>query len=829
MFSRGLISLLFFFLVSMGFSQRPVKPSASDLHQRIRKLNVLGSVLYVAAHPDDENQRFISYCANHKLFDIHYLSLTRGDGGQNLIGSEMRELLGVLRTEELLMARSVDGGQQHFTRANDFGFSKSPEETLEIWDREAVLSDVVWVMRQTQPDVVVNRFYHDKKYDTHGHHTASGILSVEAFDLAGRVDAFPEQLRYVTPWQPRRQFLNTSWWFFGGREAFEKMDKRALFPLDLGVYLPLKGKSNNEVAAEARSMHRCQGFGSVSVRGESIDYFDFIKGERPPDRDIFEGINTTWSRLDGGVPIGKILARVARNFNPTNPAASVPELLRAVRLIEALPAGYWRAVKLKEVRMVIRDCLGLYLESASVVGSVSPGGSVRLILEAVNRSDIPVVLKSVQIPAVNWDTLYSFSLENNRVMKSDRWYTLPVSAAFSAPYWLMAPNTEGMYSVEDQRLRGVPGSPRPLRVVWKFDVAGVDLDWETAVALKQEESAIGEVWKPFDVLPPVYVNFDQRSHLFTGLTRDVAVRVRANRENLRADILLECPEGWQVAPGFIPVQFKHSGEEQLLYFTVTAKPGSGLQSLKAVVMVEGQRYDLSSAFIRYDHIPEQRVLLPARSLAAVADVQVKVRQVGYYMGAGDEVPDALRRLGCQVTLLSDADMEVRNLRKFEAIVLGIRAYNTKDALKGHQKQLMEYVESGGTLIVQYNNNFDLVVDQIGPYPINLSRLRVTEEASEIRFLLPEHPLLNTPNKITELDFRDWVQERGLYFPGVWDARYAAPISCNDKGEKPGDGSVLAGVYGKGHFVYTALSFFRELPAGVPGAYRLFANMLSLGK
>jgi LmbE family N-acetylglucosaminyl deacetylase len=244
-----LITLLF---SVASFAQKPVKPNASDILQSIKKLNVLGSVLYVAAHPDDENQRFISYCSNEKLYNVSYLSLTRGDGGQNLVGPELRELLGVLRTEELLMARSVDGGKQYFSRANDFGFSKNPDETLQIWDKDAVLSDVVWTIRKTQPDVIVNRFFHDKKYETHGHHTASAMLSVEAFDLAAKTDAYPAQFEYVKPWQPKRQFFNTSWWFYGGREAFDKMDKSKLFSADLGVYLTLKGKSNTEVAAEAR-------------------------------------------------------------------------------------------------------------------------------------------------------------------------------------------------------------------------------------------------------------------------------------------------------------------------------------------------------------------------------------------------------------------------------------------------------------------------------------------------------------------------------------------------------------------------------------------------
>ncbi|MEI6411852.1 MAG: PIG-L family deacetylase, partial [Bacteroidota bacterium] len=403
-------------------AQKPVKPSASDLLQGIKKLNVLGSVLYVAAHPDDENQRFISYCNNEKLYNVTYLSLTRGDGGQNLIGPELREQLGVLRTEELLMARSVDGGKQRFSRANDFGFSKNPDETLRIWDKNEVLSDVVWAIRQNQPDVIVNRFYHDKKYETHGHHTASAMLSVEAFDLAGKKDAYPDQLKYTQTWQPRRQFFNTSWWFYGSQEKFNQMDKSQLISVDLGVYLPLKGKSNNEVAAEARSMHRCQGFGSLSTRGESVDWFDFIKGEKPKTSDLFEGINTTWTRVPNGAKIGKILAKVEQSFKADQPEASVPELLKAMQLIKALPAeaNFWKTIKLAEIKEVIRGCLGLYLESTAADPIAAPGDSVKIHFEAINRSGQAITLSSLACNNGLMDKVLGQALNNNKGFSLDQ-------------------------------------------------------------------------------------------------------------------------------------------------------------------------------------------------------------------------------------------------------------------------------------------------------------------------------------------------------------------------------------------------------------------------
>lgn len=826
------ITLLFCLFMATGFAQKPLKPGPGDIHQAIKKLNVLGSVLYVAAHPDDENQRFISYCANKKLFNVTYLSLTRGDGGQNLIGPELRELLGVLRTEELLMARSVDGGKQLFSRANDFGFSKSPDETLRFWNKDAVLADVVWAIRQTQPDVIVNRFYHDKKYDTHGHHTASAMLSVEAFDLAGRSDAFPEHLSLVKPWQARRQFFNTSWFFYGGRENFEKVDKSKLFSMDLGVFLPLKGKSNNEVAAEARSMHRCQGFGAMSSRGESLEYFDFIKGERPTDNDMFSGINTAWTRVPGGAPIGKLLEKVDKNFRADAPAASVPDLLKVLQMIRALPDGYWKKIKLAEIKEVIRWCLGLYLEASAAEPGATPGEEIVLRIEAINRSSQSVILSGLSILPGIFDTLPARMLENNKGLVFEKKVRLPANLPFSAPYWLLNPWDQGMYKVEDQALRGLAETPRRLAVRWSIAVNGIPLEYETPVAHKIEEAALGEVWRPFEVLPPVFVEFTESAYLATGSSFPVTVRVKAGRDKVRCRLGVGTPSGWPSAYSAAnppEIFLNKKGETAEYTFEVQCDYGPDEVDLSAYAQIDNIAYPFSLVPIKYDHIPQQSVLLPARAHAARLQVAVTSRNIGYYMGAGDEAPAALRKMGCTVTLLEDKDMTPEKLKTFDAVVLGIRAYNTREALTFHQAKLMQYVEAGGNLIVQYNNNFDLYLDKFTPFPMKLSRTRVTDEKAEVRILLPEHPALNTPNKITEKDFAGWVQERGLYFPGEWDPAFAAPLSMNDPGEKAANGALLIAPYGKGYYVYTGLSFFRELPAGVPGAYRLLANLISLGR
>ncbi len=837
-------------------AQKPAQPTAAELFQAVRKLNVLGSVLYVAAHPDDENQRFIAHMANERLFEVTYLSLTRGDGGQNLIGPELRERIGVLRTEELLAARSVDGGQQRFSRANDFGFSKNPEEALRIWGRDSILADVVWQFRQCQPDVVVNRFFHEKKFDTHGHHTASAMLSAEAFDRAGKADAFPEQLNLTEPWQPRRQFFNVSPSFFKSRDEFEKLDKSQLWSLDLGAYLPLKGKSVNELAAEARSMHRCQGMGQIGERGEAMDYFQFVKGERPaPGNDLFAGINTTWTRVPDGKAVGKILARVERQFRVDNPAASVPDLLRAVKLMKALPDGFWKRTKLGEIRAVICGCLGLFLEATASEQTVAPGDFFKLKLEAINRSAVAVELAGVSVLPRMFDTLFAQNLANNRDFIFPKNLQLPENVPFTAPYWLLNPWTWGQYSVPDQRLRGLPETPRAARVRWQMTVGGEPMEFETDVVFKKEEPARGEVYQPFEVLPPAFVELDEGAYFFPENSREVRVRVTANRENLKGWLRLNLPKNWSATPADTAVLIGRKGGSATFAFRVTASPprplkgelpveklgnqsfpqrtpplggGGGLPKLSATVEVGGQAVEQRMTPILYDHIPRQSVLLPSAVPAARLDVAVSAKNVGYIMGAGDDVPAALRQIGCRVTLL-DLENLPSDLGQFEAIVVGIRAYNTRPALKFQQEKLLDFARAGGTVVVQYQVPDGLVLENPAPFPLKLSQKRVTDETAEMRFLLPDHPALNQPNRLTAKDFEGWIQELGLYFPSEWDKEnFAAPLSCNDPGEAPLDGSLLVARLGRGWFVYTGLSFFRQLPQGVPGAMRVFANLLSLG-
>ncbi|MFZ2898998.1 MAG: PIG-L family deacetylase [Saprospiraceae bacterium] len=824
-------ALLLFFL-QLNAQAPPVRTSA-DIYESIKKLNVLGSALYVAAHPDDENTRLISYLANERKVEATYLSLTRGDGGQNLIGPEIAELLGVIRTEELLAARRVDGGHQRFTRANDFGYSKHPDETLQIWNKDEVLADVVWAIRSIQPDIVINRFDHNSAGRTHGHHTASAILSMEAFELAADPNAFPEQLNYVKPWQPNRLFFNTTWWFYGSRENFEKADKSNLLTVDAGVYYPALGKSNTEIAAESRSMHQCQGMGSTPTRGSQTEYLDLLKGTAPNDKsDPFSGIDISWNRVEGGAPIKALVERAVREYRYDDPSASVPLLLEIFQKIQSLPDSRWKTIKLEETRQVLEACMGLYLEATAADFSAAPGQTIDLTVEVTNRSGVAMELLTLEFLPENGDTLFHMPVLPNTPFTYNRKVTVPQDAPFTNPYWLNNEWALGMYTVPDQSLRGLPETPRLLKVKFHMSVQGVPVTWTKEVVYKNTDAVKGEIYRPFEVLPPVFVQLKDPVFVFGGKeSKLIQVAVKAGKPGASGSVSLEVPAGWRLEPASQAFQIALKDQEQVLEFLLFPPAGQSEGWLKAIAECEGRSYRQELIRISYDHIPVQSVLREARSRIVKVDLKKSGERIGYIKGAGDDIPASLSQIGYQVDMLAPEQVQAAKLKQYDAVVLGIRAYNTIERARFLQPELLAYVEQGGNLIVQYNTSFDLFLpaEEIAPYPMKISRERVTVEDSPINLLAPEHPALNTPNRITEKDFEGWVQERGLYFPNEWDERFEAILSCTDPGETAKDGGLLIARYGKGYYVYTGLSWFRQLPAGVPGAYRLFANLLSLGK
>lgn len=822
------VSILFSY--KLAFSQTGSPQNAGEILQSLKKLNTLGSVLYVAAHPDDENTRLLAYLANEKKVRTAYLSLTRGDGGQNLIGKEQGEPLGLIRTQELLAARRTDGAEQFFTRANDFGFSKNPEETFSIWDRQTILSDVVLTIRKFRPDVIICRFPTTGE-GGHGHHTASAILALEAFDAAADSTKFPEQLKHLEVWQARRIFWNT--FNFGSTNTTAPDQLKA----DVGVFNPLLGKSYGEIASESRSMHKSQGFGSARQRGANIEYFKFLKGDNVKS-DLLEGVNLQWGRVKQGEKIGKLVERCLKNFDPHYPQNSIKELTNIYKQIKGLSdadkaTAYWKQQKLKETEALLLSCSGLWLEALAADYITIPGKSMTVTAQAINRNGAEVKLNSISF-LQEPDSTTGLLLKANELY-SFKHTTEPTASTmpFSNPYWLNDAHEQGLYTVSDPALIGTPQNDPAQKVYFNVSIAGLDLKIARDVVYKYTDPVKGEVYRPLEVLPPAVVNIPEKAFVFSdSKPRTIQLTVRANADNVNGKIELATGASHMLVSVKNPdFKLKSKGDETIIEATITPSEnsGNGVPRLKAYLFIDGGFSTKSLRRIEYDHIPYQFILSNAEADLVFVDLQKAGMEIGYIPGAGDDVPASLKQVGYNVTMLTDELLAGSDLSKYTAIVSGIRAYNTNERLQVHYKKLMEYVEKGGNLLVQYNTNNRIgpVQASIGPYPFTISRDRVTDEKAEVRFRNETHPALNFPNRIRAVDFGGWVQERGIYYVTDMDAHYETVLSMNDAGEKPMDGSLIIAKYGKGNFVYTGLAFFRQLPAGIPGAYKLFVNLLSL--
>ena len=814
-------------------AQQPQKPNGVEIYNQIQKLNFLGTVLYIAAHPDDENTRLISYLSNEKKARTGYLSLTRGDGGQNLIGPELRELLGLIRTQELIEARKIDGGEQFFSRANDFGYSKTPDETLQIWDKDQIVSDVIWTIRKFQPDVIINRFDHRSPGTTHGHHTSSAMLSVEAFDKVNDATILPNQLKLVKPWQPKRMFFNTSWWFYGSKEKFEKADKSNLINLKTGVYYQSVGKSNQEIAALSRSRHQSQGFGSTGTRGEEDEYLELIKGETTKDKtNIFEGIDTTWNRVNGGKAIGDILYNTEKNFDFKNPSSSIPELVKAYNLIQQLEDEHWKEIKTEEIKKIISACTGLYFEAVAENQEATPGSSLKVKIEVINRSNIPMKLKGIgAVPVYSHSAEQKITeLKNNISYSESIALELPNELEYTNPYWLNQKGTVGMYRVDDQQNIGIPDVLRQVKMGFWIEINGTEISFEKNVVYKYNDDVKGEVYQPLDIVPIVTSSLAEKVYIFNNdRSKTITVKVKAGKDNVVGNVKLEIPEKWKVSPNEISFTLAKKGEEVLAVFTVSPPKEAGEIMIKSIVTVENKAYDKEKIDINYSHIFKQMVLKQAEAKAIHLKIKTKNEKIAYIMGAGDEVPKSLAQMGYEVNVLKPEEISIEKLLDYDVVMTGIRAYNVVNALAFKQNILLDFVKNGKTMIVQYNTTDDLVTPNIAPFSLKISRDRITDENAEIRFLNPNHSVLNYPNKITMDDFKNWKQEQGLYYPNEWNVNFTPILSANDKGETPKNGALLVAKYGKGNYIYTGLSFFRELPEGVPGAFRLLANMIAIGK
>lgn len=803
--------------------------------QELHALGQLGRVLYVAAHPDDENTRLLAAFALGRGYRTGYLSLTRGDGGQNLIGSDLRDRLGVIRTQELIAARRIDGAIQFFTRANDFGFSKHPDETFRIWERRAVLADVVRVIRAFRPHVLVTRFSTEPGI-THGHHTASALLAIEAFELAGDPTAFPEQLADGTlqAWKPTRVLWNA--WPAAFRGASRKAGEPApaTLQVDSGGYAALLGESFGEIAARSRTAHKSQGFGTLGTRGTNPEYFRVLAGE-PATRDPFDGVDLSWSQLPSGERLAAAISGVAAAFDPRQPAASVPALLHLRASFREAIAAAGRDPTLREKKAhldrVIAACLGLHTEVRVPAAEATPGEPLTLKLGVIARAlppGLPVRWVESSLLPTGQTLGTGLTLEPDRGVEATAETTLPGDAPLTTPYWLREEGTAGMFRVDDPALIGRPESPPAFAVRHTLAIGDETLVFTDEAVEVIDDPVRGEIRRPLRVVAPVTLGFPQDLELLApGSTREVAVTVSAERGARAGTVSLEAPGGFVITPASQPFQIASAGGLARVTFRVTAPAEPAVGDVIAAARIDGRVHRTGRVDLRYEHIPAQLLQPRAQARLVSLDLAVTAKRIGYIAGAGDLVAEALTRMGCTVTTLTATDLTPGSLAAYDAVVLGVRAYNTRADIVPLLPKLFAYVEGGGTLVIQYNTTADLQTTNLAPYSLKLSRDRVTDEQAPVTFLAPDHPALTRPNRLAAADFGGWVQERGLYFPSEWDARFTPLLACADPGEKPLRGALLVAPHGRGHVVYTGLSFFRQLPAGVPGAYRLFANLVSL--
>ena len=808
--------------------QPPAIRDAAGIRLALEKLNVVGSALLVAAHPDDENTALLAWLGNGRKVRAAYLSVTRGDGGQNLIGSDTGELLGVIRTQELLAARRIDGAEQFFTRALDFGFSKGPEETLEKWGRDRILSDVVWVIRRFRPDVVITRFGTQSGQGGHGHHTASAILAEEAFAAAADSTRYAEQLRWVRPWRARRVVWNA---FRPGGAGPDTTPGR--IQVDVGEYNELLGRSYTELAGESRSMHKSQGFGAAERRGSAPNSFEHRAGERAT-KDLFDGVDLTWSRIPGGARLTPLFARAAREFRAERPQAIVPLLLEAHAILAKLGDDPLVEVKRAELLDVIRSCTGLWLEATASAPWASAGRGIRIATSALNRSDVTMRLERVQL---SWASdgrrgevaraAAGKPLAFNVAANDTQMAEIPAGTATSEPYWLRRRPLPGSFDVEVGPLAGSPENPPALVAEFHLVVGGKPVRFTVPVVYRWVDPVAGERYRSFEIVPPVTMRFDRGAYLFADAApRPIRVTVLSADAKVEGALTPKLPPGWTSAPASAPVRLAAGEADTTVRFMVTPGTGPAAGAIGADFAMGGVHHDRRIVRLDYPHIPIQTLLPPAEARIVRADLQIAGRTLGYLMGSGDQEPEALEQMGFDVTLLDDDDVENTDLARYETIVAGVRAYNTRPRLRGLQRRLLDYVAGGGRLVVQYNTSEQALQNALGPYPFQISRERVTVEEAPVEMKAAEHPVLAGPNRIVRADFDGWVQERGLYFASPFDPRYDTVLSSHDPGEPARDGGLLYARHGKGVFVYTGYAFFRQLPAGVPGAWRLFANLVS---
>ena len=808
----------------------------------LNRLPVTAAVLHIGAHPDDEHTALLAYLARGRGVRTAYLSTTRGEGGQNLLGTEQYEALGLLRTEELLAARRLDGAEQFFTRAYDFGYCRNAEEALTRWGHERTLADFVRVIRRFRPQVIVSRFAGGPQ-DGHGQHAATGLLAREAFRAAADPARFPEQIQAgLEPWQAAKLYITVNRY---GPAARRPPPKGAL-EIEVGDYSPLLGRSYAELAMEGRSLHRSQAMGTPRRKGPRrlrLLLLDTALPSNTPahpeerraqERDMLDGV-------DAKIAPGPLLDQIERAqaaLAAGNSTELVGALARGLELARQLPAPL-RMQKEAEFSTALALAHGLAVEALAERAELVPGESYQVRVTAWNRAPVSLKVEEITLDApASWPAEPAAwtptALEYNRSTSRFFMVTLPLDAPPLQPYWLRLPRQGDSYQVADPSLIGLPHNPPLLEARVRFRTAGVEVRIRVPVAHRYVDQIHGQVDRPIVVVPPVAAWLHPPVTIFPesgdrSAEREITLRLRNNLTVPSVPEVRASP-GWQVTPQKLTVP--RQGEQ--LVTKLLVRPGTAAGRLQ--VVVNGA---VTTGFqaINYPHIRPQYWFQPAQT--RLVPVPMKVAQnlrVGYIMGAGDQVPEALGQLGVSIQLLDEEELLTGKLDRFDAIVAGIRAYAVRKDLVAANRRLLDYVRQGGIYIVQYNSRWPGRNRQDGrfpfaPYWMGQQRRapRVSREQQPVEILAPEHPLLRTPNRITAADFAGWVQERGLYFMSEWAPNYTPLLASHDPGHPPLPGGMLVAPFGRGLYVYTGYSWFRQLPAGVPGAYRIWANLLSAAK
>ncbi len=815
------ILLFICLLLADKVHSQQVRPATSTtIYKELKMLKQLPRVLYLAAHPDDENTGLLSWLVNDQNVETAYLSLTRGDGGQNLIGSEQGAALGLIRTYELLEARKLDGAKQFFTRAIDFGFSKNPEDTFKQWDIDSITSDVVWVIRTFKPDLIICRFPPTAAAG-HGQHSGSAIIAEKAFIAAGDKNYFPEQLKHVETWQAKRLLWNT---FRFGSTNTTNDDQ---FKVTAGQYDPLLGMGYGELAGLSRSLHQSQGAGTPSIAGVRTEYFNPVAGSTIHSS-LFDDIKQNWTVINEA-NIDKAISNIIEDFNFVRPDLSLPALLDLRKNIRNVSDSALRQNKLTALDHIILSCAGFMAEAVSSKNEAVAGEQLDFQLNTVGRSPKPIV-----ITKINWlanEEKVEIKLNNDSLYTLKKLLKIPKNTPVSEPYWLKeAASTASLYNVKNKDLIGLPIEPSELKILLSLQIEDEEFKVKVPLSYKKLDPIKGDVVESLRIVPPINIKFSQNLFFIKDpSTLNITISLHSNMPIINGTLRIKNKDQLLFSKPsiFLPNKLDTSLQVPIPLEKLNLKAND---QLTAEFEIDNNTYSKDKHLIAYSHLPVLQYFTPASAKIINDDLKIKITKVGYLQGAGDLIPNFLRLAGLEVTILQESDFsDASKLASYPAIITGVRALNVERRMEKWMPILNQYVKNGGTLVMQFNTLQDLTTHNYGPYPFTIGRERITEEDSEVKFLEPQHPLLNYPNKLSAADFNGWVQERGLYFPSSWDDRYKALFEMHDTGESPLIGATLYTSYGKGHYIYSPLSFFRQLPAGNTGAAKLFFNMLSIGK